>query len=229
MSPRLTLPCGPVRRFFVAAMEKEAACLRAHLTACADCRPAGFRVTTGLLAGERVALAVSGIGKANAAAATALALACGPEKILNFGLAGGFDPAMAPGDLFEIDRAVSYDFDLSALNGVGKGVLDGRIDPYWPLRTAGFRPARTLATGDRFTDDDSDVPLFRELGATVRDMEGAAVAQICETAGVRGVYSLKCISNVHGGGSMTGDYLRQHRACLASLAEAVVPWAAAVG
>lgn len=167
-------------------------------------------------------LYVSGIGKVNAAAAAMRAICEGAGEIWNAGLAGGFDPAMAVGDVYEIVSAVEYDFDLAALNGTCAGQLDERDSPFIPLARAGFFPGRVLATGDRFTDDGTDLPLLRELGADVRDMEGAAVAHVCEKCGVK-CFAFKCISDVHGKGPMTGQFRGNSAACLAALAAALAP------
>ncbi len=176
-------------RAFVIAMRNEAEAVRAVL-------------------GRDDRLYISGIGKVNAAATTQRAIdeAAGREiEIWNAGVCGGFDPSMEIGDVYEVDRAVEYDFDLANLNGTRIGQLDERDGVYLPLITTGRLPVRTLATGDRFNDRDDDLALFRELGATLRDMEGAAIAHVCERNGVA-CHSIKSISNVQGRGSMVGQF-----------------------
>ncbi|MBR4616693.1 MAG: 5'-methylthioadenosine/S-adenosylhomocysteine nucleosidase [Kiritimatiellae bacterium] len=169
-------------RAFVIAMECEAECVRPHLRD-----------------GDR--LYVSGIGKVNAAAATQKAIDDGAAEIFNAGVAGGFGEGIAAGDVFEIGRAVEYDFDLSLVNGTGVGVHDERKTPYFQLATYGLFPAKSLGTGDRFRDDTADFPLLRSLGVEVRDMEGAAIAHVAERNGVP-CMSVKCITNVVGGGAV---------------------------
>lgn len=196
-------------RAFVTAMESEAAAVRPRL------RP-----------GER--LFVSGVGKVHAAAATMRAICEGAGEIWNVGVCGGFGAAMAPGEIYGVRRAVQYDFDLSQVNGTAIGVLDGAATPYVELATPPelerfkwFRGWRTLATGDRFTNDEGDYRLVRDtLGAELRDMEGAAVAQVCRDCGVSCV-ALKCVANVVSGGSMTGQYAANRADALAALAAAM--------
>ena len=197
-------------RAFVIAMECEAEAVRPHLQA-----------------GDR--LYVSGIGKVNAAAATMKAICEGAEEIWNFGFAGGFDPSMKIGDVVEIASAVEYDFDLAKLNGTRVGQLDERDSPYIPLaKTEACRGAAApfdhdsavLASGDRFNDSDGDLALLKELGATVRDMEGAAIAHVCEQEGVR-CHSVKCLTNVYGNGSMIGQYKDNISFCRERLGAAV--------
>ena len=172
-------------RAFVIAMECEAESVR-------PCLHDGDR------------LYVSGIGKVNAAAATQKAIDDGAAEIFNAGVAGGFGDGISIGDVFEIERAVEYDFDLSLVNGTDVGVHDERKTPYFQFVTTGRFPAKTLGTGDRFRDDTSDFPLLKSLGVEVRDMEGAAIAHVAEKHGVP-CRSVKCITNVVGGGAV-GQY-----------------------
>lgn len=190
---------------FVVAMEREADAVRPHL------RP-----------GDR--LVVCGVGKVNAAAATQRAVCEGAAEIWNAGLAGGFGAGMRVGDCVVIDRAVEYDFDLSEVNGTRIGVLDGRDTPYFPCAAdfAPDLPRATLASGDRFGDsfEVRDAATIAALGASVRDMEGAAVAHVCEANGVP-CRMLKAISDVHGAGSMVGQYEASREAALFALSDAV--------
>ena len=191
-------------RAFVIAMESEAAVVRPFLRECDG-------------------LFVSGVGKVNAAAATQKAIDAGADEILNCGVAGGFDPAMKIADVFEIDRAVEYDFDLAQLNGTEVGVHTEPTTPYFGLQTRGLFPARTLGSGDRFSDSQADLPVLARLGVTIRDMEGAAIAHVCEMNGVP-CRILKCLSDVHGQGAMTDQYKANLSKALLSLAQAFPAW-----
>ena len=191
-------------RAFVIAMESEAAVVRPFLKD-----------------GDR--LYVAGVGKVKAASATQKAIDAGADEILNCGVAGGFDPAMKIADVFEIDRAVEYDFDLAQLNGTEVGVHNERTTPYFSLQTRGLFPARTLGSGDRFSDSQADLPVLARLGVTIRDMEGAAIAHVCEMNGVP-CRILKCLSDVHGQGAMTDQYKANLSKALLSLAQAFPAW-----
>lgn len=207
-------------RAYVIAMDCEAACVRDRMTDAFASQEYGRTVVFGRFGGERVLLVVSGVGKSNAAAATQFAIQSGADEIVNLGVCGGFEPQMKIGDLYEVDRAVQYDFDLAQLNGTAVGVLNERTSPYIPLRTTGRYPAKTLATGDHFNDSAADLPLLTALGVGLRDMEGAAVAHVCETAGVP-CRALKCVTNVLGAGA-TGQYAENLARCLTILAGAAV-------
>lgn len=191
-------------RAFVIAMENEAEQVRPFLKD-----------------GDR--LYVSGVGKVNAAAAAQKAIDAGADEIVNCGVAGGLDPAMEVGDACEISQAVEYDFDLTMINGTRLGTHNERTTPFFDCRTTGKFPARILATGDRFTNDERDVTAPLSLGATVKDMEGAAIAHVCELNRIP-CRMLKCISDVHGRGSMTGQYKDNLLKALECLRSALTSW-----
>ena len=191
--------CPKSVRAFVVAMASEAAAVRPHLKA-----------------SDR--LLVCGVGKVNAAAATQKAIDAGATEVWNVGVAGGLDPAMEIGASLVIDRAVEYDFDLATVNGTRIGVHNERTTPYFSC-AADFAPGlprATLATGDRFNDDAADFATIAGLEATVRDMEGAAIAHVCETNGVP-CRTVKCLSDVRGHGTMTGQYKDNLAKALAAL------------
>ena len=198
-------------RAFVIAMECEADAVRPHL------RP-----------GDR--LYVSGIGKVNAAAATQKAICEGATEIWNAGLCGGFGDDIEVGDVFAVEAAVEYDFDLAKLNGTRVGQLNEYDTPYLPferisnlksqISESGLR-RRVLATGDHFNDSETDYALItKELGASLRDMEGASIAHVCKKNGIP-CFSVKCVTNVAGRGSMVGQYDDNRARCLARLSDAL--------
>jgi len=190
-----------MKRAFVVAMECEADAVRPALR-------------------EGDGLYVSGIGKVLAAAAAQKAISeFGADEIVNCGLCGGFGDGMEVGDVYGVECAVEYDFDLSGINGTAVGVKDGAATPYVQVSSGGGFPLRRLGTGDRFGDDDSDAALLASLGCTLRDMEGAAVAGVCAANGVRCVM-FKCVSDVHGRGAMTRQYLDNRGRALGCLSRA---------
>lgn len=169
-------------------------------------------------------LYVCGIGKVNAAAVTQKAIDEGATEILNAGLCGGFGPRVKVGECYEVKSAVEYDFDLAKLNGTRIGQHDERQTPYFDLKTTGRYISCILATGDHFNDSEVDYQLItEELGAELRDMEGAAIAHVCEKNAIP-LRSLKCVTNVAGQGSMTGQYQTNIARCLECLKNAVISW-----
>lgn len=195
-------------RVFVIAMECEADCVRPILAA-----------------DER--LLVCGIGKVNAAAAAQRAISeYGADMIVNVGLAGGFGENMEVGGVYEVTAAVEYDFDLAKLNGTAVGVLDEYDTPYLEVEPVGLFPGVVLATGDHFNDSEADYALIRdELKASLRDMEGAAIAHVCRKNGVK-CQMIKCVTNVAGKGAMTGQYEANRARALGKLSDAMKEYAA---
>ncbi|MBO7205980.1 MAG: 5'-methylthioadenosine/S-adenosylhomocysteine nucleosidase [Kiritimatiellae bacterium] len=206
-------------KVFVIAMNNEAECVISNLENVVESELYGRRIVRGTLNGEDAFVVVSGVGKSNAAAATQLAIQeTGAKMIYNLGVSGGLDPAMRVGDIYEVANAVQYDFDLVQINGTEMGTLNERDTPLIPCRAEGRFAAKTLGTGDRFNDSADDSALLKRLGASLRDMEGAAIAHVCETAGVE-LVSYKCISDVEGSGSMPEQYMENLKKCLSILTD----------
>ena len=201
-------------KVFVIAMNNEAECVVSNLENAVESTLFGRRIVRGTLNGDDAFVVVSGVGKSNAAAATQLAIQeTGTKRIFNLGVSGGLDPAMKVGEIYEVADAVQYDFDLVQINGTEMGTLNERDTPFIPCKAEGCFAAKTLGTGDRFNDNADDSALLKKLGASLRDMEGAAIAHVCETAGVEFV-SYKCISDVEGSGSMPEQYMENLKKCL---------------
>lgn len=167
----------------------------------------GKPVYQGTAFGKDVLLCVCGVGKVNAAAGTCAVLEKGADLVFNFGVAGGLDAKTQVTEVYLIDKTVQYDFDLTQLNGGKPGTLDGETENFIPLFTPekiDF-PRRALGSGDRFNDSPADHSLLIGLGAHIRDMEGAAIAQVCKYAGVPCML-VKAISDRYGSGSTTEQF-----------------------
>ena len=216
-------------KVFVVAMECEAAAVARNFVGAREEVLFGRKVVRGTIGGEETAMVVAGVGKANAASATQLAVGTlGADIVLNAGVAGGLDPSMSAGELYQVSKAVEYDFDLSKVNNTSIGVPDERDTAFFDLDSAGVWPSAIVATGDRFTDDENDFAFLRsEFGATVRDMELGAIAHAAFHAGVP-VYSLKAITNVVGKSLMTSQYAENLPMCLERLSAAIPDFFAAV-
>ena len=122
-----------------------------------------------------IILAISGIGKANAAMVTAYTCTkFHPEWILNLGAAGATENSRELGSIYHIERTVEPDRPHLKTN-----------TPYvqFPNVLPGFKKA-VLATQDKAI---SDPKTFREIApiADLVDMEGASVIQVCRKFGKR--------------------------------------------
>ena len=125
--------------------------------------PPGFRVT------------FCGVGKINAALATAAVLAR-PDcaRVVNFGTAGSLRPELA-GQLLRVNRMLQRDMDGRPLAALGDTPFEeGRAAGVIDLGGNGV----SLSTGDNFVTAPPD------LASDIVDMEGYAIAKACIRAGV---------------------------------------------
>jgi adenosylhomocysteine nucleosidase len=128
-----------------------------------------------IYSGKGLVLAVSGIGKANAAMVTAyICVKFYPEWVLNLGAAGATQESTEIGSIFHIQKTIEPD----RLNFHSKR-------PYVqiPEMLPGFQDA-VLATLDKAV---TELGTFEELAAVADlvDMEGASVLQTCRRLGRR--------------------------------------------
>ncbi len=123
---------------------------------------------------KSVVLIISGIGKVNAAIATAYAfLTYRAEQICNLGAAGAVKPGFALGDMLHIDSVIDYD---------RPHLRSEKIRILKPLVLEGFQCA-TVATQDKPVVD----PGHRTAMAACTDlveMEAAGVVQASKAFGV---------------------------------------------
>lgn len=145
--------------------------------------------------GEVEVLAVlCGIGKVNAAAATAFLLDRGVELLMSVGYSGGIS-GIAKGMTAVATRFLEHDFDLTPL-----GYRPAqKPDPVWIYDADGevnniirrlYPDIRegTMVTGDCFVSDDKvRCWLSDEFAAVSCDMETAAVAAVGHKLGVKAV------------------------------------------
>ena len=156
----------------------------------------------------------SGCGEIDAAAGTMLLIArYGVERMLNFGVTGALDPALKVEDLFVVRRVCHYDFDTSAVDALKPHQYMEFPDEFIPLDGAlieqakaaepGLREA-SVASGDKFVEDQGFKRELYALGCQICDMEIAAIARVCFLNGIP-CLSIKCISDTYEGDS--GDFL----------------------
>lgn len=207
---------------FVAAMQCEADILLddMEITACET--HCGKPVYTGKAHGIKIALIICGVGKVNAAlGAQTLIDLYHVRALVNFGVAGGIKETTETTGVYQIEKAVQYDFDLSGLNGTKIGTLDEFQENYLALSTLPtvLLPVRKLATADRFNDDQKDYLLIKDyMEADIRDMEGGAIAQAALHAGIP-CFEWKAISDKAGSGSSFEQYNANKIAALEKLHE----------
>lgn len=133
-----------------------------------------------------------GIGKVNAAAATA-AVCTGikPDAVLNFGLSGAIS-GVHKNDVVIGTKFLEHDFDLTPL-GREIGTKPQAVSHFTPdsdlvrslKAAAGFAKECVFVSGDCFVcDSDKKKFLTDKFNAGCCDMESAAVASVCYSANI---------------------------------------------
>lgn len=203
----------------VIAMQSEADILLQEMKVNRTLTVSGKKIHVGYAYGKETAVCVCGVGKVNAAlGAQILVSKFDAKKLLNFGVAGGLNKNTKLCEVYQINEAVQFDFDLTQLNGTKIGTLDEYKENYLALNQFKTKlPLKKLGTSDRFNDSPTDYKLLtEELKADIRDMEGAAIVQAAFAAELP-VYSVKAISDVAGSGSTTEQFLQNKDKALQNL------------
>lgn len=153
-----------------------------------------------------VYLATSGIGEIRAALAVQLLVDLFDiEAVLNFGFVGSLNKSIPVGELVLVDRAVHYQFDIGAVDGLPAGCYDGKDDPYFytdrelmsKVQNALPHPFRTVtaASGDVFVADSALKNRLRDtFFGDICEMEIAGICLAAERNHIP-VFSMKVVSD----------------------------------
>ncbi len=183
----------------IGAMQPEIERLKNDLADCRSEHFGAFTVHRGRYAGKNVVLALSGIGKVNAATATTLL--CRQYRldcVINTGSAGGLGRSLRVGDVVIGTQTAHHDVDVTAF-----GYAWGQV-PQLPARfeadaalcaaaeaaAAAFTGASVhrglIVSGDQFVHSSEAVAHIRSRFADVQavEMEAAAIAQCCHQLGL---------------------------------------------
>jgi adenosylhomocysteine nucleosidase len=194
---------GAVTIGLICAIPQELTALRDALTHTSSEEAAGIHFDTGTIDGHDVVLAGSGMGKVNAAlVATLLADRFRSRAIVFSGVAGGLDPTLAIGDVVIADRLIQHDAGVLENEQVrayqpGYAPIINPTDrlgyPADPELLARVRnrldgialPGQivygTVLSGDQYLNCETTRDrLRRDFDGKAIEMEGGAVAQVCE-------------------------------------------------
>jgi adenosylhomocysteine nucleosidase len=129
-------------------------------------------------------VAVSGIGRAAAAAAARRLVLAGASALASFGMAGGLDPTLICGAVLLPDEVIAGD-DSGSPNTVSETSRE------WRRRLRAALPDSCIACGGRLLTSerpighpDGKADVWRSSGAAAVDMESAAIAQVAGQAGL---------------------------------------------
>ena len=177
----------------IGAMEVEVAILKEKMEDVRIIKKASMDFYEGILAGKKVVVVRSGIGKVNAGiCAQILADVFSVDAIINTGIAGSLNKNINIGDIFLSTDVVQHDMDAT-----GFGYRKGQI-PQMPvfffnaddnLRRLAAEVCKEvnpdiqvfegrIASGDQFVcDQDVKNRIVSEFSAYATEMEGAAIGQ----------------------------------------------------
>ena len=140
---------------------------------------AGLRQTA-----DGALLAVSGIGRAAAAAAARRLVLAGAGALASFGMAGGLDPTLICGAVLLPEEVAAYDDTRS-------GKPPPATSQDWRQRLRAALPESLIACGGRLLTSEQPIgspeakaDAWRHSGAAAVDMESAAIAQVAGQAGL---------------------------------------------
>jgi len=148
----------------------------------------------GDLDGKQAVVAVSGVGKVNAAVcAEAMILKYSPDFIINIGVAGGLDERLKVGDVVIAESVAEHDMDTSPLGdpiGFISGINIINIPCSKFLSDKLLQAAKTvpsisaikgvIASGDQFISTDKQRNFIKEnFSAAAAEMEGASIGHVC--------------------------------------------------
>lgn len=143
------------------------------------------------IGGTELCAMLCGIGKVNAAAAAAHMVDTGCDIILNYGLSGGVS-GVRRGELCLCSEFLEHDFDLTTIGykpceKPGQSYIyksDKRLNSLIKSLLPEIKEG-VAVTGDCFVCDEGLRDFLKEeFGAMCCDMETAAIAYVCEYAGV---------------------------------------------
>lgn len=149
----------------------------------------GFHLYFGTLQGRKVVVCKSGIGKVFSSIITQHILdRYSITYVLFTGVAGAVASDLEPGDIVLGERLIQHDFDVRAL-GFPLGRIPFTDYQYFKGDSTLLKKAQSarlhntrvrtgvIGTGDQFITDKTGL---KELELDCVDMEGCAVAQVCE-------------------------------------------------
>lgn len=184
--------CGTVA--VIGAMEQEIELLKNSMENPVAETFGRFAVYRGTLGGKNMVLALSGIGKANAAAVTALVAGhFSPDCVINTGSAGGIGAGLKVGDVLIGTQVAHHDVDVTAF-GYALGQVpqlpavfesDAVLAEAAVAAAASFEGAAVrrglIVSGDQFVNSSEKTAFIRQnfAGVLAVEMEAAAIAQTC--------------------------------------------------
>lgn len=153
----------------------------------------GIEYKCGIIHGQRVVLAVCGIGKVFAAVcAQTMILKFSPDVIINTGVAGTLTEELSIGDIAVSENVAQHDMDTTAL-GDPIGLISGinivkipadaetrlLLEECIKQQRINYRVG-TICSGDRFLASEAvKKEIVESFNAIAGEMEGGAIGHVC--------------------------------------------------
>lgn len=163
------------------------------------------KVYEGKLHNRDAVVALSGVGKVNAALTCATLINnYDLDLVINIGTAGGLSEEENTLDIVIANNTIQYDFDTTAIDGEsGKGIINKCDDllnkqAYNLLESDEYNVFfGDIACGDRFVSETSQLDAIKEnfKTAIACDMESGSIAQVCEINEIRCII-LRSLSDI---------------------------------
>ncbi len=205
----------------IGALSYEVDLLIERMTGVERSSVAGVTFHSGALNGKSAVVAVSGVGKVNAALCAQIMISqFDVTHVINSGVAGALKDHLEPGDVVVSTDLAQHDVDVSEGGGYALGQIPG-------MQTSFFKADQRLAdlalkllkddvenhkiysdrivSGDIFVADAAKkADILNEFDAAATEMEGAAIAHVCQLNGVPFVV-IRAISD-RADGSADADF-----------------------
>jgi adenosylhomocysteine nucleosidase len=179
----------------IGAMDEEVELYKEELQDVHETSHAGIIFYSGTWRKHSVVLCKSGVGKVNASVCTQILIDLYKvRKVIFTGVAGAVNPSLEIGDIVISKDCMQHDMDATAL-GFQRGEIPFRAKSLFPademLLEAAAEASKQLVdcktligrilSGDQFVADRDVVRKLREeMQGDCTEMEGAAVAQVCD-------------------------------------------------
>jgi adenosylhomocysteine nucleosidase len=179
----------------IGAMDEEIELFQQGMTSVEETHKAGIIFYSGGFQGKEVVLCKSGVGKVNASVCTQILVDHFRVKQIIFtGVAGALNPILDIGDIVVSTDCLHHDMDVTPL-GFKKGeipfskksifIADEKLRDLAVLASKEVVEGKAITgrilSGDQFIADRAIVKsLHQELQGDCTEMEGAAVAQVCD-------------------------------------------------
>ena len=216
----------------ILAMEEELASLKKYMTDLNEYNIFDVMFYEGYIRDVHVVLALSGIGKVNAARTTQILIDnMQVDYIFNVGVAGGVSSDIKVLDIVVGEKMVQHDFDLTGFNrekGFIPNINDIYIESDLYLRNLAMNALPkektylgTIASGDIFcTDKEMEKKINKKFKALCVEMEGASIAQVCYLSHIPFLVIRSISDTLMGDNSITYDEFLEKSSCV--IGEAMV-------